>query len=67
MAADAAGLQRRARMLLDAGQYAEAEKYGRQALEINIQDSEVREIVFKALIGQKKEAEAEKLTKLLTK
>jgi tetratricopeptide (TPR) repeat protein len=59
--------KRLARMLLDAGKNADAEKYGRQALEINILDPEAQEVVLKALMGQNKNAEADKLRKLLEK
>jgi hypothetical protein len=54
-------------MLLEAGNFADAEKFGRQALEIKIVDAEAQDLVLKALAGQKKEAEAEKLRKLLGK
>ncbi len=52
-------------MLLDNGKYAAAEKIGREALEINILDLAVQDIVLKALEEQKKNAEAAKLRKLL--
>ena len=40
-------------------------KIGRQALEINILDAEVQDLVIRAMRGQKKNAEAERLQKLL--
>jgi tetratricopeptide (TPR) repeat protein len=59
--------KRLAKMLFDAGKHAEAEKVGRQALEIDIRDSEVQEVVLNALLGQKKQAEFDKLKKILEK
>lgn len=59
--------KRLAKLLLDAGQFAEAEKYARQALEIDVLDSAVQDVVLQALAGQKKDAEAEKLRKILEK
>lgn len=52
-------------MLVDAGRLAEAEKVARDALEINLLDEEVQEVLFKALQGQKKDEEAARLKKLL--
>jgi tetratricopeptide (TPR) repeat protein len=57
--------KRLARLLLDAGRHAEAEKYAREALEIDIQEPDARDILFKALEGQKKADEAEQLRKIL--
>jgi thioredoxin-like negative regulator of GroEL len=57
--------KRLARMLLDNGKYADAEKIGREALEINILDAAVQDIVLKALEEQKKNGEAAKLRKVL--
>jgi len=57
--------KRLARMLLDDGKYAAAEQIGREALEINILDAAVQDIVLKALEEQKKNTEAAKLRKLL--
>jgi tetratricopeptide (TPR) repeat protein len=59
--------KRLARMLLDAGRHAEAEKFARQALEINILDADVQDLLFKALEGQKKNAEVARLRKVLEK
>lgn len=59
--------KRLARMLLDAGRHAEAEKYARQALEIKILDGDVQDMLFKALEGQKKNAEVARLKKVLEK
>jgi cellulose synthase operon protein C len=67
---DADDFDRRARLaklLLEAKQFAEAEKCARQALEIDIRNEEVRDILIKALREQKKDAEADKLRKLLEK
>jgi tetratricopeptide (TPR) repeat protein len=58
---------RLARMLLEADQPAEAEKYARQALEIDVRNKEARELLYKALEAQKKDKEAERLKKLLEK
>jgi cellulose synthase operon protein C len=68
--ADADNIDRRkrlARLLLEAEQFAEAEKYARQALEIDVKDKDVLEMLQKALKGQNKDAEAERMTKLLGK
>ena len=59
--------KRLTRLLLEKEDYAEAEKYARQALEIDVADKEVLEALQKALLGQKKDAEAERLKKLLEK
>jgi tetratricopeptide (TPR) repeat protein len=52
-------------LLLDEGRHTEAEKAAREALEINLQDEETQEMLFKALKGQKKDDEAARLKKLL--
>jgi tetratricopeptide (TPR) repeat protein len=57
--------KRLARLLLEAGRPAEAQRYARQALEISVGDKEAQEVLFKALAAQKKDAEAERLRKLL--
>jgi len=65
---DADDLERRkelARMLLDAGRNAEAEKIAREGLEIDVRDGEVKEFLYKALTAQNKTAELEKVRKLL--
>lgn len=62
---DLATRKRLAQLLLDAGRYAQAERSARQALEIDILDAEARTVLDKALRGQKKDAEAERLKKLL--
>jgi tetratricopeptide (TPR) repeat protein len=54
-----------ARLLEEAGRHAEAERFARECLEINIRDKEAREVLFKALEGQKKEAEAARLREIL--
>jgi tetratricopeptide (TPR) repeat protein len=56
---------RLARLLLEDGRPAEAEHYARQALEIDLRNAEVREVFFKALKGQNKDAEAERLRAVL--
>jgi tetratricopeptide (TPR) repeat protein len=64
---DADDLDRRkrlARLLLEAGQAAEAEKYARQCLDIDIRDKEGREYALKALREQKKDGEAKKLEEI---
>lgn len=53
--------KRLARMLFEAGRLAEAERYARQALEIDVRDAEAQEFLLKALLGQNKTSEAEKL------
>jgi tetratricopeptide (TPR) repeat protein len=59
--------KRLTKLLLDKEDYATAEKYARQAMEIDLSDTEVQEMLQKALKGQKKDAEAERLAKLLAK
>jgi tetratricopeptide (TPR) repeat protein len=56
--------KRLAHMLLDAGRLQEAERYARQALEIDVRDTEAQEFLLKALIGQKKTSEADKLRRI---
>jgi tetratricopeptide (TPR) repeat protein len=55
---------RLARLLLEKGDAAGAERYARQALEINVRSKEARESLFKALRAQKKDAEADRLEAL---
>jgi tetratricopeptide (TPR) repeat protein len=65
---DADDLDRRvrlARLLQEAGKPADAEKYARQALEIDITSKEARETLFKALRAQKKNDEVKRLGTLL--
>jgi tetratricopeptide (TPR) repeat protein len=57
--------ERLARMLLDAKQSAEAEKYARECLEIDIRSDEGREVLFKALMAQDKKDEMQRLKKVL--
>ena len=52
-------------MLEEAGRHAEAERYARECLEIDIRDKEARETLFKALEAQQKNEEATKLQKML--
>ena len=68
VATDADDLDQRKRltkMLLDAGRHGEAERYARQALEIDVRDAEAQEFLHKALLGQNKTTEAEKLRQIL--
>jgi hypothetical protein len=58
---------RLAKLLLETKQYAEAEKYAKQAIEIDIRNEEVRDMLLQALKAQNKNAEAEKFQKLLEK
>jgi tetratricopeptide (TPR) repeat protein len=58
---------RLARLLLDAGDHAEAERYAREALDIDVRNSEAIEALLKALQGQKKAMEADRLRKVLEK
>jgi tetratricopeptide (TPR) repeat protein len=57
--------KRLVRLLLEKDQYADAERFARQAMEIDPQSDEVQEMLFKAMKGQKKDAEVERLQKLL--
>jgi tetratricopeptide (TPR) repeat protein len=59
--------KRLARLLLDNDNAAEAEKYAREALEIDIKDKESRATLLKALGQQNKDAELKKLQELLEK
>jgi tetratricopeptide (TPR) repeat protein len=52
------------RLLLESGKYDDAEKYAREAMEIDVRNKEGRDLLVKALEGQKKEAEADKIRKL---
>jgi tetratricopeptide (TPR) repeat protein len=56
---------RLAKLLLDGGKPDEAEKFSRQALEIDVTSREARDTLYKALREQKKEAEAKRLEALL--
>lgn len=64
---DLAARKRLARLLLDANRPAEAETYARQVLDIDVSDADGQEIIVKALTAQKKDAEAERVKKLLGK
>jgi tetratricopeptide (TPR) repeat protein len=57
--------KRLARLLAEEGDHAGAERYARQALEIDVRDAEVRELLFKALTAQKKDDELARLKKVL--
>jgi tetratricopeptide (TPR) repeat protein len=52
------------RLLLESGDAAEAEKYARQAMEINVRDKEGQELLLQTLQAQKKDEEADKLRQL---
>ena len=54
-----------AQMLLAEGRNAEAEKVAKDALEIDLLDEEVQDILLKALKAQKKDDEAARIKKLL--
>ncbi len=56
-----------AQLLLEGGQFSEAEKYARQALEIDVLDSAAQEALYKALRGQNKDSEAERVRQVLAK
>lgn len=56
-----------AKLLLDAENFAEAERYARQALEIDVLDRQVQETLEAALTGQKKDKELRQLRELLQK
>jgi hypothetical protein len=51
-------------LLLDNGDAAEAEKYAREVMEINVRGKEGQELLLKTLEAQKKDAEAKKLRQL---
>jgi tetratricopeptide (TPR) repeat protein len=59
--------KRLTKMLLEAGQNDEAERYGRQALEIDFRDKEAQELYEKALRAQNKKAEADHFREILEK
>lgn len=59
--------KRLTRLLLEKGDYTQAEKYARQGMEIDLTDKEVQESLFKSLDGQKKTEEADRLRKMLGK
>jgi tetratricopeptide (TPR) repeat protein len=55
---------RLARLLLESDDAAEAEKYARQVMEINVRGKEGQELLLKTLEAQKKNTEADKLRQL---
>jgi tetratricopeptide (TPR) repeat protein len=66
MEADDLGIRRTlAKMLNDAGRHAEAERFAREALEIDVLDVPSQEALVTALRAQKKDGEATELLKLL--
>ncbi len=54
-----------AQLLLDAKRYPEAERFAREALEIDVRDAEAREVLLQALTAQNKNDEAQRLKTLL--
>ena len=58
---------RLAKMLLEGGQNDEAERYGRQALEIDFRDKETQDLYEKALRARDKKAEADKFREIVEK
>jgi tetratricopeptide (TPR) repeat protein len=66
MDADDVSVRKRlAVMLLESGRHAEAERYAKEALEIDVRDPETRDILVKALSAQAKNQEAERIRVLL--
>jgi tetratricopeptide (TPR) repeat protein len=59
--------KRLARLLSAARKHADAERYARESLEIDITDAEARELLLKSLDAQKKDEEAARLRKLFGK
>jgi len=55
------------RLLLEAENFAEAERYARQALEIDVLDREAQEVLEEALTRQNKNRELQQLRELLQK
>jgi predicted Zn-dependent protease len=64
---DFKGRLKLAQLLLDAKEPAEAERYAREALEIDVRNADARTALFQALKAQNKEAEADRLQQILTK
>jgi cellulose synthase operon protein C len=62
---DIAQRKKLAGMLLEDGRMPQAERYAREALEIDVRDKTARSILEKALTAQKKTAELEELKKIL--
>jgi tetratricopeptide (TPR) repeat protein len=58
--------RRLAQLLLESGQDAAAERYAREALEIDVLDQKVQDVLIRALVAQKKEDEARRLRQLFT-
>jgi len=59
--------KRLAKMLLEAGKNDEAERYGRQALEIDFRDKEAQDLYEKALRAQDKKAQADRFREIVEK
>ena len=62
---DIAQRKKLAGMLLEEGRMPQAERFAREALEIDVRDKTARSILEKALTAQKKTAELEELKKIL--
>jgi tetratricopeptide (TPR) repeat protein len=62
---DLATRRKLAELLSKEGQHAEAERYARQALEIDVNDREARRILLESLQAQNKDRELRELRKLL--
>jgi tetratricopeptide (TPR) repeat protein len=58
---------RLARLLLETDRPAEAERYAREALEIDVRSDDARDALLKALQAQKKDSEAQRIQQLLEK
>jgi len=56
-----------AQVLAKAGRHGEAERYAREALEIDVLDSSSQQVLIAALKAQNKNSEAEEITRLLQK
>lgn len=56
---------RLARLLMETGDAAEAEKYARQVMEIDVLNKEGKDLLLKSMESQKKDADAEKLRQIL--
>jgi len=59
--------KRLAKMLLEAGKNDEAERYGRQALEVDFRDKEAQDLYEKTLRAQNKNAEADRFREIVEK
>jgi len=57
--------KRLAKLLIERKDYAGAEKYARECLEIDVKDTAVRTMLLESLMGQNKQGEVDRLKKLL--